>query len=109
MRTSTGHSQLRTISPQLDHQAFFPKMESMTDSELLQATGSAWSVICWGDGNRRKCVRMVFCRAASKSVAEAIARRISRRRCVDARPWNPETDRSVYGWVRKVTDPECGK
>lgn len=73
-----------------------------SNSKLLEATGNVWKVICWRDGNRRKRVQVIFCRAVGVLEAEAIARRISHCRCVDASPWNPETDRSVFGWIRKV-------
>lgn len=74
----------------------------MTGAELLQATGNIWRVVCWSDGNRRRRTRVVFCRCADVLRAEEIGRRQSGVRCVDARPWNPETDRSVFGWVSRV-------
>ena len=71
-------------------------------SELLLATGNIWRVDCWQDGNRRRKVQIVFVRCSDLLRAEELGRRISGRRCVDARPWNPETDRSVFGWIQKV-------
>ncbi len=75
----------------------------MTSSELLKATGNIWRVDCWHDGNRRRIVQTLYVRAADVLSAELVGHRESGRRCVDARPWNPETDRKAFGYVRKVT------
>jgi hypothetical protein len=76
----------------------------MNATELLTATGNVWQVDCWESGNRRRLVRRLFVRTDCILKAEEIARQRSGRRCVDARPWNPANDRSVYGWIREVTE-----
>jgi len=76
----------------------------MTKMELLKATGNIWRVDCWHDGNRRRKVQTLFVRASDVLRAEEVGRKESGRRCVDARPWNPGTDRSVFGYVRRVSD-----
>lgn len=76
----------------------------MTKTELLKATGNVWRVDCWHDGNRRRIVQTLFIRASDVLRAEEVARQRSGRRCVDARPWNPKTDRSVFGYVQEVSD-----
>jgi len=72
----------------------------MTGKELLAATGSVFEVRCWDGGNRRRIVQTLYIRAADVLRAEAIGKQKSGRTCVDARPWNPATDRSVYGWIQ---------
>jgi hypothetical protein len=74
----------------------------MTKTELLKATGNIWRVDCWHDGNRRRLVQTLYIRASDVLRAEEVGRRQSGRRCVDARPWNPATDRKVFGYVREV-------
>jgi hypothetical protein len=74
----------------------------MTGKELLSATGNIWRVDCWHDGNRRRVVQTLFVRATDVLRAEEIGKKESGRRCVDARPWNPATDRTVYGWIQAV-------
>jgi hypothetical protein len=71
--------------------------------QLLLATGNIWRVDCWHDGNRRKIVQTLYIRASDVLRAEEIGRKESGRRCVDARPWNPAKDRSVFGYVQEVT------
>jgi hypothetical protein len=72
-------------------------------SEILRSTGNIWRVDCWHDGNRRKIVQTLYIRASDVLRAEEIGRKESGRRCVDARPWNPETDRKCWGWIQKVS------
>ena len=74
----------------------------MTKTELLAATGNVWRVDCWDSGNRRKLLQTLYIRASDILRVEEIARQRSGRRCVDARPWNPGTDRKVFGWIREV-------
>lgn len=74
----------------------------MTSTELLAATGNVWQVSCWDTGNRRRLVQTIYVRASDVLRAEAFGKRHSGRRCVDARPWNPAKDRSVYGYIREV-------
>lgn len=57
--------------------------------QLLEATGNIWAVTCYDGGNRRNVVRTVYCRTETRERAEAIGRSVSKRRCVDARPWDP--------------------
>lgn len=57
--------------------------------KLLEATGNAWQVDCYESGNRRRVVRTVYVRASTRERAEAIARSVSRKKCVSARPWDP--------------------
>lgn len=57
--------------------------------KLLEATGNAWQVDCYEGGNRRQVVRTVYVRASTRERAEAIARSVSRKKCVSARPWDP--------------------
>lgn len=76
----------------------------MTPSNLLRANGNRWQVTCWDGGNRRRMVRTVYAHAADAETAKRIGRRVSGRRCVDARPWDPRTDRSVLGFVREVVE-----
>lgn len=75
---------------------------TMTATELLKATRNVWRVDCWHDGNRRRIVQTLYVRAGDVLKAEEIGRKVSGRRCVDARPWNPAKDRSVYGYVQQV-------
>lgn len=74
----------------------------MTATELLRATGNIWRVDCWHDGNRRRVVQTLYVRASDVLRAEAIGKQQSGRRCVDARPWNPATDRAVRDYVQEV-------
>lgn len=74
----------------------------MTKAELLKATGNIWRVDCWHDGNRRRIVQTLYIRASDVLAAEEVGRRESGRRCVDATPWNPKTDRKVFGYVQEV-------
>lgn len=62
---------------------------SQQQRDLLESTGNIWAVDCWDSGNRRRVVRVVYCRTDTPEKAEAIARRVSKRKTVDARPWNP--------------------
>lgn len=57
--------------------------------QLLEATGNIWAVSCYDGGNRRRIVRTVYCRTTTREKAEAIGRTVSKKRCVDARPWDP--------------------
>ena len=57
--------------------------------KLLEATGNAWQVDCYESGNHRRVVRIVYIRAPTRERAEAIARSVSRKKCVSARPWDP--------------------
>ena len=74
-------------------------MNHMTGQELLAANGNRWAVKCYRDGNRRMFVRTVYVRASDVLAAERIARSVSKCRCVDARIWNPMTDRSCFRYV----------
>jgi len=76
----------------------------MTKTELLKATGNIWRVDCWHDGNRRRIVQTLYIRASDVLKAEEVGRRESGRRCVDAAPWNPKTDRKVFGYVQEVSN-----
>lgn len=71
----------------------------MTGQELLKANGNRWEVKCYRDGNRRRLDRTVYVRALDVLGAERIARSVSKCRCVDARIWNPLTDRRCYRYV----------
>ena len=75
---------------------------NVTKAELLKATGNIWRVVCWHDGNRRRIVQTLYIRASDVLAAEEVGRRESGRRCVDAAPWNPKTDRRVFGYVQEV-------
>jgi hypothetical protein len=87
------------------HPLFLKALEiSMTKTELLKATGNIWRVDCWHDGNRRRIVQTLYIRASDVLAAEEVGRRQSGRRCVDAVPWNPKTDRKVFGYVQEVSD-----
>lgn len=72
-------------------------------SEILRATGNIWRVDCYESGNRRRILQTIYVRTDCILKAEEIGRRRSGRRCVDARPWNPETDRKCWGWIEKVS------
>lgn len=76
----------------------------MTPRELLAATGNVWEVSCFRDGNRRRFAQFVYVRSADRLRAKAAAQRISGCPVADARPWNPERDLMVSGWIRKVPD-----
>jgi hypothetical protein len=76
----------------------------MTKTELLKATGNVWRVDCWDGGNRRRIIQTFYIRASDVLRAEEVGRKQSGRRCVDARPWNPATDRQVFGYVREVSN-----
>jgi len=76
----------------------------MTAKELLEATGNIWRVDCWHDGNRRRIVQTLYIRASDVLKAEEVGKRESGRRCVDARPWNPGTDRKVFGYIQEVSN-----
>lgn len=78
----------------------------MRPSDLLAATGNVWEVRCYRDGNRRQLQSVRYIRAGGILTAENIARQVSHCRIVDARPWNPLTDRSVHGFVRRVAGPD---
>ena len=78
--------------------------ENVTKAELLKATGNIWRVDCWHDGNRRRIVQTLYIRASDVLAAEEVGRRESGRRCVDAAPWNPKTDRRVFGYVQEVSN-----
>jgi hypothetical protein len=85
------------------HPLFLKTLElSMTKTELLKATGNIWRVDCWHDGNRRRIVQTLYIRASDVLAAEEVGRRESGRRCVDAVPWNPKTDRKVFGYIQEV-------
>ena len=74
----------------------------MTATELLAATGNAYRVDCYESGNRRRRLRTYYIRAASALDAELKAQRLSGRRCCDARPWNPMSERSNWGWIQQI-------
>ena len=71
----------------------------MTRHELLQATGNAWKLTCWDNGNRRRVVRVLYVRAETKEKALTIGHGLSDRRCIDAVPYDPRHDRAVFGWI----------
>jgi hypothetical protein len=71
----------------------------MTKAELLAATNNVWEVKCYRDGNRRRRHSTQYVRASDVLRAEAIARQISGCKCVDASPWDPSKDRTVYRYV----------
>lgn len=75
----------------------------MTRKELLAATGNVWRVLCWQNGNRRGASEVLFVRTTSEELAKQIGRRLSGRRCVDAYPYDPRSDRSVFGWIQQVS------
>ena len=72
--------------------------------ELLEATGNAWQVDCYEGGNRRQVVRTVYVRASNRERAEAIARSVSRKKCVSARPWDP-TGVGLQRFIRRQQEP----
>ena len=72
--------------------------------ELLEATGNAWQVECYEGGNRRQVVRIVYVRAPTRERAEAIARSVSRKKCVSARPWDP-TGVGLQRFISRQQEP----
>ena len=72
--------------------------------ELLEATGNAWQVDCYEGGNRRQVVRTVYVRASNRERAEAIARTVSRKKCVSARPWDP-TGVGLQRFISRQQEP----
>ena len=72
--------------------------------KLLEATGNAWQVDCYEGGNRRQVVRTVYVRALTRERAEAIARSVSRKKCVSARPWDP-TGVGLQRFISRQQEP----
>lgn len=75
----------------MSQQLRLPLAEQMSEyhRQLLEATGNVWAVDCYDGGNRRVVVRTVYCRTTTRERAEAIGRSVSKKRCVDARPYDP--------------------
>lgn len=76
--------------------------DNLTEQQALEATGNAWKVHCYRDGNRRQVVRVVWIRAATREGAERAAREISGKRTVAAFAYRPWLDSAVSRFVRRI-------
>lgn len=68
---------------------------------LLKATGNAWRVEIYADGNFRKHHHTTFVRASCADKAESSAIQRWGGKIAIARPWNPDDDR-LGSYIQKT-------